>query len=38
MRNDLTDITLVVDRSGSMDSIKNDAQGGINEFIREQAQ
>lgn len=38
MRNNLTDITLVVDRSGSMASIKNDAEGGINEFVREQSQ
>ena len=38
MRTDLTDITLVVDRSGSMISIKDDAQGGINTFIKEQAQ
>ena len=37
MRNDLTDITLVVDRSGSMGSIKSDAEGGINEFIQQQA-
>lgn len=37
MRTDLTDITLVVDRSGSMGSIRNDAEGGINEFIRQQA-
>ena len=37
MRSDLTDITLVVDRSGSMDSIKSDAEGGINEFIQQQA-
>ncbi len=37
MKSDLTDITLVVDRSGSMDAIKDDAQGGINEFIRGQA-
>lgn len=37
MRHDLTDITLVVDRSGSMDAIKSDAQGGINTFIAEQA-
>ncbi len=36
MRNDLTDITLVVDRSGSMESIKSDAEGGINEFIHSQ--
>ncbi len=38
MRNDLTDITLVVDRSGSMETIRADAEGGINEFIRRQAQ
>ena len=37
MRNDLTDITLVVDRSGSMSSIRSDAEGGVNEFIRTQA-
>lgn len=36
MRNDLTDITLIIDRSGSMDSIQSDAQGGINTFIEEQ--
>ncbi len=38
MRNDLTDITLVVDRSGSMASIRSDAEGGVNEFIRGQAE
>lgn len=32
-----TDITLVVDRSGSMASIREDAQGGINTFIKDQA-
>jgi hypothetical protein len=37
MRSDFTDITLVVDRSGSMQSIQDDAQGGINSFIAEQA-
>jgi len=37
MRNDLTDITLVVDRSGSMHSIREDAEGGVNAFIQEQA-
>ena len=37
MKNELTDITLVVDRSGSMDSIQSDAEGGINSFIKEQA-
>jgi len=37
MRSDLTDITLVIDRSGSMEEIRSDAEGGINAFIREQA-
>ena len=37
MNKDKTDITLVVDRSGSMESIKEDAEGGVNAFIREQA-
>ncbi|MEO0605834.1 MAG: vWA domain-containing protein [Myxococcota bacterium] len=37
MRRDLTDITLVVDRSGSMHSIRDDAQGGINALIADQA-
>lgn len=36
MRSDLTDITLVVDRSGSMGSIREDAEGGVNAFIEEQ--
>ena len=36
MRKDLTDITLVVDRSGSMQICKSDAEGGINSFIEEQ--
>ncbi len=36
MRQDLTDITLVVDRSGSMTNMLADAEGGINEFITEQ--
>ncbi|MHB8954863.1 MAG: vWA domain-containing protein [Pirellulaceae bacterium] len=38
MRPDLTDITLIVDRSGSMQSICADAEGGINAFVAEQAQ
>ena len=38
MRKDLTDITLVVDRSGSMEARREDAQGGINAFVKEQAQ
>ncbi len=37
MRTDLTDITLVVDRSGSMGSVREDAEGGVNAFIAEQA-
>lgn len=36
MRKDLTDITLIVDRSGSMNSIKEEAESGINAFIKEQ--
>ena len=32
----LTDITLIVDRSGSMASIRDDAEGGINTFIEGQ--
>ena len=37
MNADLTDITLVIDRSGSMEAIKTDAEGGVNSFIAEQA-
>lgn len=37
MRNDLTDITLVVDRSGSMQSVREDAEGGVNSFLESQA-
>lgn len=37
MRADLTDITLVVDRSGSMQAIQADAEGGVNAFIEQQA-
>lgn len=33
---ELTDITLVVDRSGSMVSMRSEAQNGINQFIKEQ--
>lgn len=33
---DETKIVLTVDRSGSMKSIKNDAEGGLNSFIEEQ--
>lgn len=31
-----THVTLVVDRSGSMTSVKSDAQGAINKFLEEQ--
>ncbi len=34
----LADITLVVDRSGSMSAIQEEAESGINAFIREQAE
>ena len=37
MKPSLTDITLVVDRSGSMEQIRKDAEGGVNTFIAEQA-
>jgi hypothetical protein len=37
MRSDLTDITLVVDRSGSMQAVQEDAEGGVNAFMEEQA-
>ena len=37
MRPDLTDITLVVDRSGSMAEVREDAEGGVNTFIGQQA-
>lgn len=37
MNNEYTDIVMVVDRSGSMDSIREDAQGGINALIKEQS-
>jgi len=38
MKADLTDITLVVDRSGSMADVRDDAEGGVNTFISQQAQ
>ena len=37
MRSDLTDITLVVDRSGSMQEMRSDAEGGVRAFIENQA-
>lgn len=36
MRQDLTDLTLVIDRSGSMESVREDAEGGVNSFIDNQ--
>jgi uncharacterized protein YegL len=36
MRQELTDITLVVDRSGSMHVCQSDAEGGVNSFIEDQ--
>ena len=36
MRNDLSDVTVVLDRSGSMASCRDDAEGGLNTFIEEQ--
>lgn len=38
MNINLTDLTLVVDRSGSMQAIREDAEGGINAFIEKQQQ
>jgi len=38
MRKEFTDITVVLDRSGSMASIRTDAEGGLNQFIDEQKQ
>jgi hypothetical protein len=37
MKPDITDINLVVDRSGSMQKRREDAEGGVNAFIQEQA-
>jgi hypothetical protein len=36
MKKDKTDITLVLDRSGSMESVKTDTIGGVNQFINDQ--
>lgn len=36
MREDYTDLTILVDRSGSMSSIKADMDGGLNEFMDSQ--
>ena len=38
MNNNFTDITVVIDRSGSMESCRSDAEGGLNAFIRAQAE
>jgi len=38
MRANITDITLVVDRSGSMQQRREDAEGGVNAFIQQQAE
>lgn len=32
---EFTDITILLDRSGSMESIKNDMEGALKEFIKE---
>jgi len=37
MKQDMTSITVVVDRSGSMQTVRDEAQKGINAFITEQA-
>ncbi len=37
MNNDYTDITVVLDRSGSMSATRFDAEGGFNTFVTEQA-
>lgn len=36
MRQDLTDITVVLDRSGSMHACQSDSEGGLNRFIDDQ--
>jgi len=36
MKKDLTEIVAILDKSGSMQSVRNDALGGINSFIEEQ--
>lgn len=38
MRNDLTDLTVVLDRSGSMESCRGDAEGGLNALVRKQCE
>ena len=36
MKADLTDITVVLDRSGSMETCRTDAEGGLNAFVDDQ--
>lgn len=36
MRQDLTDLTMIVDKSGSMSSVQRDSEEGINRLIQEQ--
>lgn len=36
MNQNLTDITVVLDRSGSMSACQSDAEGGLNQFIEDQ--
>lgn len=36
MRSDLTDITIVLDRTGSMEPIRDDTIGGFNRFVEDQ--
>jgi uncharacterized protein YegL len=36
MRTDYTHITMLLDRSGSMEQIRSDVQGGIDKFVSEQ--
>jgi len=38
MKPDHSHITLIVDRSGSMSSVRSDAEGGVNEFVRQQSE
>lgn len=36
MKSNYTDITIVLDRSGSMESVKDDTIGGVNQFLKSQ--
>lgn len=36
MRNDLSELVLVIDRSGSMQACRDDAEGGVNQFVEDQ--